>query len=402
MLKAIKIRIYPTDNQEVYINKLLGTCRYIYNNLLAFKKQEYEEKQNNIFFGQLGKKLTELKIQNEWIKDSHSKVLQQSMVDLDKAYKNFFKEKKGYPKFKSKKDNKQSCRFPIDAISGINGNRINLITQLKNIHYKCSTRDEKYLNKYKDNIRSATLSKTKSGKYYLSILIDGSLTKELSQPTNQFIGIDLGIKDFVITSDGETYDNIKIKRNNEKKLIKLHKELSRKQKGSNNKNKIRIKLAKQYEKLNNIKENYLHSIVNQLLNENQIIVMEDLNVKGMMKNHKLAKSIQELSLYKFKEILKYKAKWFDKTIIEIDRYFPSSKLCSSCGYKNDDLTLKNREWVCPQCGQTHNRDINGAVNILNEGIRIYKEKIGLSSPELMLVENITLVGSLKQEKNVFH
>lgn len=401
MLKAIKIRIYPTDNQEVYINKLLGTCRYIYNNLLAFKKQEYKEKQNNISFAQLGKKLTQLKTENEWIKESHSKVLQQSLIDLDKAYKNFFKEKKGYPKFKSKKD-KQSCRFPIDAISGINGNRINIINPLKDIHYKCSRKDEKYLNKYKDNIRSATLSKTKSGKYYLSILIDGSLTKELSQPTNQFIGIDLGIKDFVITSNGETYDNIKIKRNNEKKLTKLHKELSRKQKGSNNRNKAKIKLAKAYEKLNNIKENYLHPIVNQLLNENQVIIMEDLNVKGMMKNHKLAKSIQELSLYRFKEIMKYKAKWFDKTIIEIDRYFPSSKLCSSCGYKNDDLTLKNREWVCPQCGQTHNRDINAAVNILNEGIRIYKEKIGLSSPELTLVENTTLVGSLKQEKNVFH
>jgi len=401
MLKAIKIRIYPTDNQEVYINKLLGTCRYVYNNLLAFKKQEYEEKQNNISFGQLGKKLTELKIQNEWIKDSHSKVLQQSLLDLDKAYKNFFKEKKGYPKFKSKKD-KQSCRFPIDAISGINGNRINIIKPLKDIHYKCSRKDEKYLNKYKDNIRSGTLTKTKSGKYYLSILIDGSLTKELSQPTNQFIGIDLGIKDFVITSDGEKFNNIKIKRNNEKKLTKLHKELSRKQKGSNNKNKAKIKLAKAYEKLNNIKENYLHSIVNQLLNENQVIIIEDLNVKGMMKNHKLAKSIQELSLYKFKEIMKYKAKWFNREIIEIDRYFPSSKLCSNCGYKNDDLTLKNREWVCPQCGQTHNRDINASINILNEGIRIYKEKIGLSSPELTLVENTTLVGSLKQEKNVFH
>ena len=401
MLKAIKIRIYPTDNQEVYINKLLGTCRYIYNNLLAFKKQEYEEKQNNISFSQLGKKLTELKIQNEWIKESHSKVIQQSLLDLDKAYKNFFKEKKGYPKFKCKKD-KQSCRFPIDAISGINGNRINLIKQLKDIHYKCSRKDEKYLNKHKDNIRSGTLTKTKSGKYYLSILIDGCLNKELFQPTNQFIGIDLGIKDFVITSDGETYDNIKIKRNNEKKLIKLHKELSRKQKGSNNKNKAKIKLAKAYEKLNNIKENYLHSVVNSLLNENQVIIMEDLNVKGMMKNHKLAKSIQELSLYRFKEIMKYKAKWFNKEIIEIDRYFPSSKLCSTCGYKNNDLTLKDREWVCQQCGQTHNRDINASINILNEGIRIYKEKIGLSSPELTLVENTTLVGSLKQEKNVFH
>jgi len=181
----------------------------------------------------------------------------------------------------------------------------------------------------------------------------------------------LGIKDFVITSDGETFENIKIKRNNKQKLNKLHKQLSKKQKGSKNRNKARIKLAKFYEKLNNQKENYLHSVTNSLLNENQVIVMENLNVSGMMKNHKLAKSIQELSLYRFKQILVYKADWSDdRQVIEIDRYFPSSKLCNVCNYKNNDLSLSDRQWICPQCGTNHNRDHNAALNIKNEGIKI--------------------------------
>jgi putative transposase len=164
--------------------------------------------------------------------------------------------------------------------------------------------------------------------------------------------------------------------------------LSRKQKGSKNKEKSRIKLAKLYEKLNNIKENYLHQVTNQLLNENQVIVIEDLNVKGMIKNHNLARSIQELSLYRFKQMLTYKAEWYGRDIIEIDRFFPSSKLCSSCQYKNNELSLKDREWTCVNCGQHHNRDYNAAINILNEGKRILK--IGLSSPELTPLESKSL------------
>jgi len=388
MLKAIKIRIYPTEEQIIYTNKLLGASRFVYNQCLNYKIGEYNKNKKSVSTKEISKYITELKKNEDyyWLKESHSKVLQQSLINLDIAYKKFFKNGNGFPKFKSK-HKKQSCRFPVDAISGVKGNRINIIKPLKNIHFKCSREDEIYLNKYQDLIRSGTLSKTKSGKFYFSILIDKP-NKTLNKPKNDIIGIDLGIKDFIVDSNGERYENIKVIRNNEKKLNNLHRELSRKQKGSSNRNKARIKLAKMYEKTHNKKEFYLHSIVNQLLSENQTIVIEDLNVKGMLKNHNLSKSIQELSLYRFKEILKYKASWYDRDIIEIDRWFPSSKLCSNCGYKNNKLTLNDREWFCFECGTNHDRDLNAAINIKNEGDRI--NKIGLNSPELTPLESMSL------------
>jgi putative transposase len=398
MIRAIKLQLYLNDEQRVYASKLFGTSRFIYNNLLSYKIQKYNLDKSTVSFGELGKQLVNLKSEYEWIKDSHSKVLQQSIIDLDKAYKSFFKNGYGFPKFKSKKDNKNSCRFPVDAISGINGNRITLIKQLKDIHFKCSINDERFLNKNQDEIKSATLTKSKSGKYFLSILIDKP-TKTLAKATNDIIGIDLGIKDFIVDSNGKRYENIKIKRNNEKQLARLHKQMSRKlmigtgefkfnekwqkdveiKRPSKNREKARIKLAKLYEKLTNKKENYLHHVVNELLNENQVIVIEDLNIEGMMKNHNLAKSIQELSLSRFKTILKYKALWYGRDVIEIDRFFPSSKLCSNCGSKNTELKLSDREWECTTCNTIHDRDLNAAVNIREEGSRILK--IGLSSPE---------------------
>jgi putative transposase len=248
---------------------------------------------------------------------------------------------------------------------------------LKDIHFKCSKIDEKYLNHNQSEIKSATLSKNKCGDYYFSILIERD-NKQLKNATNDLIGLDLGIKDFIITSEGLKYGNLKSKRNNQDKLARLQRNVSKKQKGSKNKEKARIRLAKTYNKLNNIKEYYLHSITNQLLSENQTIVIEDLNVNGMLKNHRLAKSIQELSLNRFKTMLMYKSEWYDREVIQVGRWFPSSKLCSCCGYKNDDLTLKDRSWICPECNSLHDRDLNAAINIKNEG---YKIKIGLSSPE---------------------
>lgn len=384
MLKAIKIKLYPNDEQMIYMNKLLGTSRFVYNRCLSYKVTEYKDNKKSLSFGEMGKYLVSMKKEYKWMKESHSKVLQQSLINMDKAYKNFFKGS-GFPKYKSKHQ-KQSCRFPVDAISGIKGNRINIILKLKDINYKCSVQDEKYLNKNQGLIKSGTLSRTKSGNYYFSLLIDRP-NKKLNKPTNSIIGIDLGIKDFVITSAGRKFENIKVQRNNKNKLSKLHRELSRKQKDSSNKYKARIKLAKFNEKLNNKKEYYLHSITNQLLSENQTIVIENLNVKGMMKNKNLSRSIQELSLYRFKQILKYKAEWYDRQVIEIDRWFPSSKLCNKCGYKNKELTLKDRKWTCPECNSLLDRDLNAAINIKNEGIRI---KIGMSLPELTPLESKSL------------
>ena len=399
MLKAIKIRLYLNDTQENYVSNLLGSCRFIYNNLLAYKIENYNEHKYSVSFGELGKRLTQLKSEHVWLKDVHSKVLQQSIIDLEGSYKNFFKNGMGFPKFKSKKNNKTSCRFPVDAIGKVKGNRINIIRPLSNIHFKCSRRDEKLLNKYQNNIKSGTLSKTKSGCYYMSILIDLPISTNKTLPkTDKVIGLDLGIKDFVITSDNISFENIKTIRTNQKKLSRLHKTLSRKQNKSNNKNKTRIKLTKYHEKLTNIKDNYLHSVSNQLLNENQVIVMEDLNVSGMMKNHNLAKSIQELSLYKFKTLLTYKSEWYKRDLIQIDRYYPSSKLCSCCGYKKTDLTLKDRTFKCPECSVLIDRDYNAALNIKKEGLRILK--IGLSSPELTPLEKISVESSKKKEQNV--
>lgn len=371
MLKTIRLQIYPNEEQKTYIAKLLGSCRFIYNNCLAYKIEKYNNEKTSIGFKDLGKYLTELKKNEEysWLKDSHSKVLQQTLINLEYAYKSFFRNGYGFPKFKSKKNNKQSCRFPVDAIGKIYGNRINIILPLKSIHFKCSVNDEKYLNNHQNLIRSATLTRTKSDKYYFSILIENNNIKKLPI-TNNIIGIDLGIKDFIVCSNGNKFKNIKIRKNNENKLIKLNRQLSKKVNGSNNKNKCRIKLAKYYEKLNNIKENYLHQVTNQLLNENQVIVIEDLNVTGMMKNSKLAKSIQELSLNRFKNMLVYKADWYNREIIEIDRFYPSSKICSCCGYKNNKLVLNDRKWMCPDCKTVHDRDFNAAINIKNEGLKI--------------------------------
>lgn len=402
MIKAIKVRIYPNKQQKDYIFNLIGCSRFVYNNLLAYKIEEFNTNKHNVTFGELGKKLTNLKTTHAFLNDAHSKVLQQSIITLLDAYKRFFKNGNGFPNFKSKKDNKQSCRFPVDAIGKINGNRITLIRKLSDIHYKCSRRDEIYLNKYSNNIKSATLTKSKSGKYFLSILVDLPVLNKELEKTDKIVGIDLGIKDFIVASDGSKFENLKTIRNNQRKISKLQRRLSKKQNGSKNKEKTRIKLAKYYEKLNNIKTNYLHEVSNKLINENQVIVMEDLNVNGMMKNSRLAKSIQELSLHNFKTILQYKANWYGRDIVEIDRYYPSSKLCSCCGFKNNSLSLKDREWECPECHMKHDRDFNSSINIENEGRRILniKENIGLSSPELKPLENTTVVGSLKKESNV--
>jgi len=382
MLKAIKIKLYPNNEHLIYINQLIGTNRFIYNNCLNFKINQYKENKKSTNLKDTNNHVKSLKNDLTWIKDSHSKVIQQTLINLETAYKNFFKNNKGFPKFKSKKD-KQSVRFPVDAIIGIQGNRINLIKKLYDIHFKCSRKDEIYLNKNQNKIKSATLSKTKTNEYYLSILIDGDL-KILKKSDNLISGIDLGIKDFIVTSEGQKYENLKFKSSNNKKLRKLQKDLSRKEKGSMNREKARIKLAKLHEKINNRKEYYLHSVVNKLLGENQVIVIEDLNVKGMLKNHCLAGSIQELSLYRFKEILKYKASWYGREVFEISRWFPSSKLCSCCGYKNKELTLKDREWICPSCGCILDRDLNAATNIRNEGLK--GMKVGMSLPEFKLME----------------
>ena len=388
MLKALKIRLYPNKTQEVQINKLLGCYRFVYNQCLNKKITSYEKDKvsenltslGHYFHGYLTK-------QDEygWLNEQNTKVLKQSIIDMLDAYKHFFEQHNGYPKYKNKHDNKQSCRFPLDAISKRNNyeNRKLSLANIKDIKFRCSDKYIKYLTKNNDGIKSATLSKLPCGQYYLSILIDGDLLKQVPQSQNT-VGIDLGIKDFITTSEGETFENKHFKKSVSGRLKRLQRQLSRKQKGSNNRNKARLKLAKLNKKINDSKLNYLHKVTNTLINENQVICIEDLNVKVMVKNHKLAESISEMNFGEFRRILEYKASWYGRVVVKVDRFYPSSKTCNHCGYIKKDLKLSDRRWICPICGELIDRDYNAACNIRDKGIEIL---IGNRIPELTLVEN---------------
>ena len=374
MLRAVKIRLYPNSTQATQINKLLGCYRVVYNQCLARKIKSYEENKVNENRTTLGHFVHHELLKDEnfiWLNEQNTKVLKQAVIDMLTAYKNFFERHTGYPKFKSKKDNKQSCRFELGAISKRNvytDYKLSL-ANIKNVKFRCNKKYADYLQKHKDNIRQATLSKLPCGEYWLSILVDGDLNRVPKQ-TKECVGIDLGIKDFVVTSDGEVFENLHFKKNESQRIIRLQKQLSRKQNGSNNRNKARIKLAKAYKKITDKKQYYLHQITNYLIDENQVICMEDLNVKGMLRNHKLAESIQELNFGEFRRMLEYKAKWYGRHLVFVDRFYPSSKTCNECGYVNKTLKLSDRVWICPNCGNIIERDYNAALNILDEGKRI--------------------------------
>ena len=376
MLRAIKIRLYPNKQQEQTLNKVLGSYRFVYNHMLARKQEAYKADKTNLGLTELSKYFHHDLLKDEqfdWLKEQNTKVMKQSIRQMLTAYDKFFKEHKGFPKFKSKRD-KQSASFPIDAMSKKNTfevRKITLTTKLKDIKFRCSDLYHKRLQKYKDNIRRATLSKTKSGCYTLSILVEMN-NEELVKfgKTNRDVGIDLGVKDFVITSDGEVFENKRFFKKDEKKLAKLQRQLSKKRKGSSNFNKQCKRIARVFEALTNKKESYIHSVVNWLLRKYDYIYMEDLNTSGLLKNHHLAKAIHEVGFYKFKTTLQNKALQNDKKVTLIGRYYPSSKTCSQCGYIHKGLKLKDRQWQCPNCGSYHDRDLNAALNILYEGRRI--------------------------------
>ena len=380
MLRAIKIRLYPNRTQEQTLNKVLGCYRFVYNQMLALKQEAYNKDKTNLKVTDLSKWFHGILLKNEqyaWLKEQNTKVMKQAIRQMDDAYQKFFKQHNGFPKFKSKKD-KQSALFPYEAISKRNTfetRHISLTTPLKNIKFRCSDLYFSRLQKYNKNIRSATLSKTKSGNFFLSILIEMEDTElKKFEHTNEQVGIDLGVKDFVITSDGEVFENKHFFKKEEKQIKKLQRQLSKKVKGSNNRKKAQIRIAKLFERITNKKDAYIHYVANELLSYFDTIFMEDLNVQGMLRNHHLAKAIQEVGFYKFKETLVNKALVNGKQIVFVDRFYPSSKTCSVCGYKKRDLRLSDREWVCPKCGTKHDRDINAAMNILLEGQRMLTAK----------------------------
>ena len=294
MLKAVKIRLYPNKTQSSYINRLCGSYRKVYNMCLEKKINTYNTDKTNLGLKELGNYFHQDLMKNSefnYLNEHNTKVLKQTVINLLDSYKRFFVNNTGFPKYKSKHDN-QSARFPLEAISSRNkysDGKITLGKNLQKVGFECSNRDKNYLTNHKDKIKSATISRTKSDKYFLSVLIENIIEKQISIPTNSILGIDIGIKDFMVCSDGQVFDNLKLKRNNEKTLIKLQRQLSKKVIGSHNRYKIKLKLAKKHEKLNNIKINYIHNITTQLVRENQTIVIEDLNVLGMLKNHCFSK-----------------------------------------------------------------------------------------------------------------
>lgn len=362
---AYKYRIYPTKEQEILLSKHFGCVRFVWNYFLNERKEYYlknkedieaKRVQGSLNYYDNAKQLTLLKQEKEWLQECNSQSLQASLKHLDTSYRMFFKKIHGFPNFKNK-DSKQSFTVPQSF-------------QLKN--------NKIYIPKFKEGIKVkehkklegkfvvATLSKTTTNKYYVSIIVEKEI-RELPI-LNKTVGIDLGIKDLIICSDGNKYKNIRPLYNLEKKLKYKQRQLSKKAKGSNNRKKARLKVAIIHEKIKNTRNDYIHKITNAITNKNQVIIAEDLNVKGMMQNHKLAKAIGDVSWHEIHRELEYKSKWKGRIYHKIDRFFPSTKMCNSCHYINNDLTLKNRVWNCPSCDAKLDRDLNASINILNQGL----------------------------------
>ena len=400
-LKAYKFRLEPNKQQKVLINKTLGCTRFLYNQMLSEKQTKYKSKDTT-----KPKTEKEYKIEFEWLKEVDSIALQQSRLDLKTAYDNFFRKLKsgelqkervkrlaeaktpkqkakalnyGKPNFKSKHNPKNSYRtISVNNSIRVEDNKIKL-PKLGFVKFKKS-------REISGKIKSVTVSKNILGKYYISVLCETEIQK---LPTsNKEIGIDLGLKEFCITSDNEFVSNPRFLRNSELKLIKAQRKLSKRVKGSNNRFKQQKKVFKLHEKIRNQRLDFLHKLSSKLINENQVICLEDLQVKNMVQNHCLAKSISDVSWSKFVELLKYKAEWYGRKLVQIDKFFPSSKMCSNCGNIKSDLKLEDRVYNCSSCGTTIDRDYNASLNILREGLIILKENRWDSGVSLLNIQTL--------------
>ena len=365
MLKSFKYRLYPTDSQKIFLAKHFGCRRFIYNWGLEKKIKKYAENKGKISCFELSRELPSLKKDSatSWLKEVNAQVLQAALGNLDDAYSKFF-QGAGFPKFKSKNRSRDSFLVPQS---------VELDTELSLLYIPKFREGIKIkLDRlFEGEIRNATVSKDRDNKYYVSILVeDGKelpAKAEIREATT--VGVDLGITHFIILSDGTKVVNPKYYRSHEKALAKHQRRFSRKEKGSKRREKQRIRLAKMHKKIFNCRKDFHHKISTDLIRRFDTVITENLNVEGMVKNHNLAKSINDCGWSSFCNMLKYKADWYGKNYLTIGRFEPSSKVCSSCGAIKKDLTLKDREWTCSECSTIHDRDINAAINVKRFGLQ---------------------------------
>jgi len=373
MLKGFRYRMYPKKDQEEMFLKHIGACRFVYNLSLEQKIKAYETEKKTLTRFDLNNALPQLKSENEWLKEVNSQSLQQANKHLDSAFKKFFREKKGFPKFKSRKNPIQSFGIPQNYTVDFDNNQVKLP--------KIGWITTKLSKAFEGTLKTATVSMTTTGKFFISILVeDGRETPEKeSFGYDSTIGLDVGIKDFVTMSDGTKIDNPKFLRGSIQRLKVLQRRVSRKKKGSKNRDKAKYQVALQHEKITNQRKDFLHKLTTKLVRENQAIAIETLNVTGMMKNHCLAQAIGDMSWSEFFRQLEYKCEWYGKTLLRIGRFEPSSKICSVCGSIKHDLKLSDREWTCAGCGTLHDRDVNASINIKKFAIQA-QNLIGVIAP----------------------
>ena len=366
--KSYVFRIYPTKEQKELVNKTFGCCRYVYNYFLAKSIDDYKTTGRSNTYYQNNKELTRLKKELTWLKEVDSTSLQQSLRNLDSAYRNFFRRVKqgttpGFPKFK-KKNASQSYKTTNcnQTQTPFKGNKIK-IPKVGPVKVKQHTEIE-------GTWLSIAVKRVPSGKYFAVVNCKDVPVEEFEK-TGSVVGIDLGLKDFAITSNGEKVPNPKYLRKSERKLRRLQRQHSRRKKGSRNREKSRVKLARQHEKVRNQRNDFLHKLTTALVKSHDVICCESLNVKGMVRNRNLAKSVSDASWSEFVRQLSYKCEWHGKTLSQVDTFYPSSQLCHVCGYKNTQVKdLSVRNWTCPSCGAQHDRDVNAANNVLQQGLKI--------------------------------